>query len=421
MNTDSHSHKPAGPEAAPPPRPQAPTRRGPPPGSDLWRAPWAQMKYWSFHPCIFPAMLGAVSPGAKAGDLVHVYDKEGNPFGAGLYHPRARVPLRVLYHGPETIGDDYFLQLLDRALELRLDTLGLLSVTDSFRVIHSDGDGLSGLVVDKFSDVLSIECHSLGMAQRLPGWIPRLHERLGTRRVIFDVDPKVARLEGISPKAIPSDAVRSVRIREHGVRYEVDFESGHKTGFFCDQRENRRLLARFTKDRRVLDLCCYTGGFALAAKVLGGAAEVTGVDLDEKAIEQAKCNMNLNQARATWVQCDAFSYARQIQQNGQTWDVVVLDPPKLILSRDDEEDGLRKYEDLNRLALRLVKPAGLFVTCSCSGLLSAEEFERLVCRAAHKEKKRVQFFDRTGACGDHPVLSNCPESRYLKVLWTRVI
>ena len=145
------------------------------------------------------------------------------------------------------------------------------------------------------------------------------------------------------------------------------------------------------------------------------------MDLDEKAIEQAKCNMNLNQARATWVQCDAFSYARQIQQNGQTWDVVVLDPPKLILSRDDEEDGLRKYEDLNRLALRLVKPAGLFVTCSCSGLLSAEEFERLVCRAAHKEKKRVQFFDRTGACGDHPVLSNCPESRYLKVLWTRVI
>ncbi len=367
-------------------------------------------------------MLGAVSPGAKAGDLVHVYDKEGNPFGAGLYNPRARVPLRVIHHGQETIGDDYFVQLIDRAIELRLDTLGLPAVTDSFRVIHSDGDGLSGLVVDKFSDVLSIECNSLGMAQRLPAWLPRLHERLGTQRVVFEVDPRVARLEGLSSKAIPSDAVRSVRIREHGVRYEVDFESGHKTGFFCDQRENRRRLATFTKDKRVLDLCCYTGGFALAAKVLGGAAEVTGVDLDEKAIAQAKCNMNLNQARATWVQCDAFSYARQIQQNGETWDVVVLDPPKLILSRDEEEeqDGLRKYEDLNRLALRLVRPGGLFLTCSCSGLLSPDEFERLVCRAAHKEKKRVQFFDRTGAGGDHPVMSNCPESRYLKLLWSRV-
>jgi 23S rRNA (cytosine1962-C5)-methyltransferase len=277
------------------------------------------------------------------------------------------------------------------------------------------------LVIDKFSDVLSIECHSFGMAQRLPGWLPRLHEKLGTTRVVFEVDPKVARLEGISPKAIPSDTLRSVRIREHGVRYEVDFETGHKTGFFCDQRENRRRLARHTRDKRVLDLCCYTGGFALASKILGSAAEVTGVDLDEKAIALAKSNMNLNQTRATWVQCDAFSYARQVQQNGETWDVVVLDPPKFILSRDDEEDGIRKYEDLNRLALRLVRPGGLFVTCSCSGLLSAEEFERLVARAAHKEKKRVQFFDCTGAGGDHPVLSNCPESRYLKLLWARLI
>jgi 23S rRNA (cytosine1962-C5)-methyltransferase len=123
----------------------------------------------------------------------------------------------------------------------------------------------------------------------------------------------------------------------------------------------------------------------------------------------------------TWVHCDAFSYARQVQQNNESWDTVVLDPPKLILSRDDEEDGMRKYEDLNRLALRLVRAGGTFVTCSCSGLLSAEEFERLVCRAAHKEKKRVQFLDRTGPGADHPVMSNCPESRYLKVLWARVL
>ena len=403
------------------PRPESRPRLGPPPGSEAWRKPWAQMKYWSFQPCIYPAMLGAVSPEAKAGDLVNVYDKEGNPFGAGIYHPRARVPLRVIYHGADVITEDWFTQLIDRALELRLSVLELPAQTDAFRVIHSDGDGLSGLVVDKFSDVLSIECHSFGIAQRLPAWLPRLHEKLGTKRVMFEVDDKIARIEGISPKAIPSDDLRSARIREHGVRYEVDFESGHKTGFFCDQRDNRRRLAAFSKDKRVLDLCCYTGGFALAAKVLGQAADVTGVDLDEKAIEQAKRNMNLNQTRVTWVHCDAFSYARQVQQNNETWDTVVLDPPKLILSRDDEEDGMRKYEDLNRLALRLVRAGGTFVTCSCSGLLSAEEFERLVCRAAHKEKKRVQFLDRTGPGADHPVMSNCPESRYLKVLWARVL
>jgi 23S rRNA (cytosine1962-C5)-methyltransferase len=157
------------------------------------------------------------------------------------------VPLRVFHHGDAPVGEEHFLELIDRAPDLRLTLLGLATETDAFRVIHSDGDGLSGLIVDKFGDVLSIECHSLGMARRLAGWLPRLHERLGTRRVVFEVDPRVARLEGISPQTVRSDAVRSVRIREHGVRYEVDFESGHKTGFFCDQRDNRRRLASFAR------------------------------------------------------------------------------------------------------------------------------------------------------------------------------
>jgi 23S rRNA (cytosine1962-C5)-methyltransferase len=170
-----------------------------------------------------------------------------------------------------------------------------------------------------------------------------------------------------------------------------------------------------------LDLCCYTGGFALSAVVNGKATDVTGVDLDEKAIEQARRNANLNQVRVEWVHCDAFSYSRQVQQNGRTWNVVVLDPPKLIFTRDDEDDGARKYEDLNRLALRLIRPGGILVTCSCSGMLPAEEFERLVIRAAHKERKRLQFLDRTGPGADHPVMSNCPEGRYLKVLWARVL
>lgn len=399
---------------------QRPQEKAPPPGREAWRTPWVQLKTFSFHPCLYPAMIGAVSPEARAGDLVTIYDREGRPFGAGLYNPRARVPLRVFHHGEEPVGEELFVHLLDRAIELRLGPLNLPAVTEAFRVVHSDGDGFSGLVVDKFADVLSIEVHSLGVAQRLPAWLPHLHARLGTRRAVVEVADKVARLEGIAPRAPAADAVRTVKIREHGVRYEIDFREGHKTGFFCDQRENRRRLAAWTKGRRVLDVCCYTGGFALAAKVRGGAAEVTGVDLDETAIAQARRNANLNQVRIDWVHCDAFSYLRQMQKNGARWDVVVVDPPKLILSRDDAGEGAKKYEDLNRLAIPLVERGGLLVTCSCSGLMSAEDFERLAIRAAHRLGRRLQFLDRTGAAEDHPVMSNCPESRYLKVLWARV-
>ena len=366
-------------------------------------------------------MIRSASPDARPGDLVQVYDKEGQPFGAGLYNPKAGVPLRMFHHGPEAFPEEGFERLLDRALSLRLERLRLPSVTDAFRLIHSDGDGLSGLVVDRFADVLSVEVHSRGVFRRLDGWLQYLHRRADTHKSVVQVDREVARKEGIPLGQVRSDVVRTVKIREHGVRYEVSFADGHKTGFFCDQRENRRRVAQWTEGRRVLDLCCYTGGFALSAKVVGQAEEVTGVDLDEKAVAQARRNANLNQVRIDWIHCDDFAYARQMKQNSRRWDVVVLDPPKLIMSRDEEDLGRREYEDLNQLALGLVEKEGLLITCFCSGLLSAEEFESAVIRAAHRAGRRLQFLDRTGAGEDHPVMSNCPESRYLKVLWARVL
>jgi 23S rRNA (cytosine1962-C5)-methyltransferase len=380
-----------------------------------------QLKYFSNHPTIYPAMIAAASPEARAGDLVHVFNKEGQPFGAGLWNPNARVPLRMMHHGAEPFTEADLLKSIERALELRLKTLKLPEATDAFRAVHSDGDILSGLVVDKFADVLSAEVHSLGIYQRLPQWLPLLHERLGTKREIVEVEPRIAQIEGIRLRKAEGEPPRSVKIREHGVRYEVNFEEGHKTGFFCDQRENRRRLSQLVKDARVLDMCCYTGGFSLAAKVSGGAADVTGVDLDEKAIAQARRNANLNQARVDWVHCDAFSFARQMQRNGTRWPVVVLDPPKFILSRDDEIEGRRKYEDLNGMGMQVLEPGGLLVTCSCSGLIDMEGFEQLVVRAAYRLGRRLQFLDRTGAGADHPVMANCPESRYLKVIWARVL
>ncbi len=392
----------------------------PPPGSEGWRAPWVQLKTYRYHPSVYPAMIRVASADARAGNFVTVYDKEGRAFGAGFYNDRARVPLRVLFHGEGPFDEASLVGRLDQAVSLRLGPLDLPRVSDAFRIVHSDGDGLSGLVVDRFGEVLSVEVHSLGVFQRLPEWLARLHEQVGTQKAVVEVDPDIARIERIPLRQVVSDPVRTVRVREHGVRYEVDFAAGHKTGFFCDQRENRRQLARWTKGKRVLDLCCYTGGFALSAKVLGSADEVTGVDLDEKAVALARRNANLNQVRIDWVHCDAFAYARQMQRNGRRWEVVVLDPPKLVFRTDEADEGIRKYEDLNQLAVTLVEPGGLLVTCSCSGLVSAEQFEQITVRAAHRAGRRLQFLDRTGAGPDHPVMSNCPESRYLKVLWARV-
>ena len=391
-----------------------------------WAKPWAQLKYFTFQPAIFPRLLGQCSSDARPGDFVNVYDKHGNLAGGGLFNPRAKIPLRVVCHSTEPVDESYFEGAIRRAVALRRDLFKLDAGTDAYRLVNSDGDGLSGLMIDRYGDTLLCEVHSLGIAQRLPKWLPLLHELAGTKFARVHVDHDLGSLEGIKPstfKETNAAAPDRVKIREHGVRYEVDFTEGHKTGFFCDQRDNRRAIARFTAGARVLDLCCYTGGFSLNAKITGGAAEVTSVDLDELAIAQARRNANLNQVRLQFVHADAFAYARQMQQNGEKWDVVVLDPPKFIFTREDHGnwEGRQKYEDLNLLAISLVKPGGIFVTCSCSGLLSLEDFEAHVIKAAHRQNRRLQFFDRTGAGVDHPVYSNCLESRYLKVLWARVV
>lgn len=402
-------------------------RQLPPPVPPSERTrPWVQLKYFTFQPAIFPRLLGEASSDAKAGDLVAVYDKGGQPLGIGLYNPRAKMVLRVVAHGSDAaMGEGYFLAAIERAVALRREVFRLDETTDAYRLINSDGDGLSGLVVDRYGETLLCEVTSYGMARRLPEWLPRLHELSGTKFARVHVDHDLGSLEGIKPSwfnETNAAAPDKVKIREHGIRYEVDFAEGHKTGFFCDQRENRRLFGRFAKGARVLDLCCYTAGFSLNAKITGGAEDVTAVDLDEAAIAQARRNANLNQARIKFVHADSFAYARQMAQNGEKWDLVVLDPPKLIFTREaaGNAEGRRKYEDLNQLALALVKPGGVFATCSCSGLLSLEDFEEHVIKAAHRLNRRLQFIDRTGPGADHPVYSNCPESRYLKVLWARV-
>lgn len=380
--------------------------------------PSVSIKTFSFHPSIWPKMVGVASSDAKPGDLVEVLDKEGQTFGWGFYNPHSNMPLRIVRHGSEPVDEDFFLEAITQAAELRrmfpIDS-------DSHRCVHGDADRLPGLVADRFGEVLSLEVTSLAAWQRLDRWVPALHEAFGTERSHIRVDPALARIERIPRGDHPlhDPSIRRIRIHEHGARFEVDFADGHKTGFFCDQRENRAHFAALARDRSVLDLCCYSGAFSVLAS-LAGAAEVTGVDLDEKAIAMARRNANLNQVRPKLTHADAFTWARTMIENGRQWDLVLADPPKFVTGRDDEK-GRGKYHDLNKLAVQLVKPGGLLVSCSCSGLVNEFEFEKLVTTAVHKQQRRLQIFHRSGAGPDHPTLSNYPESRYLKLLWARVL
>ncbi|WP_367873428.1 class I SAM-dependent rRNA methyltransferase [Luteolibacter sp. Populi] len=382
--------------------------------------PTVRLKYFSYHPAIWPRMIGEVSRDARAGSLVQVIDKEGKPFGSAFWNPKAGMPLRVFDHGSEVLEEDFFIGAIHRAASLRREVFKLDAETEAYRAIHADADQLPGLVADKFGKVMSLEVTNLAAWQRLDAWVPAIHEAFGTEKAHIRVDPDLARIEGIPSLSHPlSEKIRPLKVREHGVTFEIDPAGGHKTGFFCDQRDNRKQFAAMAEGRSVLDLCCYTGGFSISA-ALAGASEVTAVDLDEVSIEMAKRNANLNQQRIKFTHADAFTWARTMIENNRQWDLVIADPPKFIHGREDQL-GHNKYHDLNKLALQMVKPGGIFVTCSCSGMLSPDEFEKIVVSAAHRQNRRLQIFDRTGAGPDHPTLSNYPESRYLKLLWCRVI
>jgi 23S rRNA (cytosine1962-C5)-methyltransferase len=378
------------------------------------------LKYQTFHPSIWPKMVGEVSRDAKAGDLVEVIGRQGTRFGWGLWNPKSRMPLRVVSHSLEDLDEGFFERAIVRAGELRRGMLKLDGETECYRCVHGDADFLPGMVADRFGDVLSVEITALGAWMRLGRWLPLMHEVFGTRRVVVKVDEELGRVEGI-PRVggVESDKVRSVKVLENGVKYEIDFTHGHKTGFFCDQRDNRRKFRGVVEGKSVLDLCCYSGGFSVSA-ALGGAEEVTAVDLDEGAVAMAKRNANLNGVRVKFTHADAFTWIRTMLENGRKWDVVMVDPPKFIFGKEDEV-GYAKYHDMNKLAVQLVGKDGVMVTCSCSGQLGVDAFEEVVTGVVHRQDKRLQVFDRTGAGGDHPTLSNYPESRYLKVLWGRVI
>lgn len=394
--------------------------------------PIVHAKTRTLHPILYRKRLARIED-ARPGDLVAVY-AEGfqSPMGYGLYNPRSEMSVRMLWNAPEMPTDAEWSEKLAAAVALRRDVLKLDASSNAWRVVHAESDGLSGLVIDRFGDVLSAETFGLGMYQRASLLMPMLSEQIGTKHWLVKTSPQFLSQEGCDPPPLMSEGCPSqVIISEHGTRFRVRFEGGHKTGFFCDQRDNRKKLAEFCHGKSVLDLCCYTGGFSVQAKTLGNADEVIGVDLDEEPLVVARENANLNQARVRFVQADAFSYMREMIRNGRQFDVVVLDPPKLIRTRVEIEEGTRKHFAMNRLAMRLVKPGGLLLSCSCAGLLPEPEFIQLLVAASRStgddmegpnpdsraRPRSLQIIAKSGAAPDHPVISSCLETEYLKAVW----
>lgn len=402
------------------------------------RLPGVYLKSPTPHQTIFQKRIDFVDNDARAGDWVAVYYGERELLGYGLFNPRSEIAVRMIRWGDKLPDESFWDELLSTATSLRQETLKLDEVTDAYRVVHAESDGFPGLVIDRYGDTLSAEAFSLGMFQRGEAILARLAKQLGTKHTIVQTSPQSYGQEGFIADPITSPELpRSVTIQEYGTRFRIHFEGGHKTGFFCDQRDNRKLLAQFCPGKTVLDLCCYTGGFAVQAKKLGNAADVIGVDLDEAPLELARENANLNQVRCKFVQADAFAYMRDMLQIKRQFDIVVLDPPKLIRNRAELEEGTRKHFDLNRLAMQLVKPGGLLVSCTCAGLLPNEEFVRLLYNAsrqagplvtpatatttARHASRTMQVLFKTGAAADHPVGAHCPETEYLHAVWMRLL
>jgi 23S rRNA (cytosine1962-C5)-methyltransferase len=373
----------------------------------------------SSHPWIFQKMVERPAERIPPGSVVDVVDRDGQWVGRGFYNGHSRIALRILTsNSDQPIDANFVADSIRRAVTLRRETLKLDDVTDAYRLVHSEGDGLSGLVVDRFANALVVEYFSAGMFRLREVIHATLTQEYPDSSLYWFAEEHVQKQESFDCHS-PGPPLPCI-VREHGLRFRVAPGSKHKTGFFTDQRDNRRMLASFCAGKRVLDLCCNTGGFAVSALTSGQAAEVTGVDLDESALELARQNASLNQVRIRFVQADLFAWLRDIQPSGQRFDVVVLDPAKQTRDRDEIDFALKRYYDMNKLALTVVAPGGIFLTCSCTGLIREGDFLESVRRAAWQARRELQVLHVGGAGPDHPFLLHVPESRYLKVVFCRV-
>ncbi len=366
------------------------------------------------HPNFFRKQCRKPKASLPAGSLVFVKDREGQPVGTGFYNSRSNIALRLLDHAKKPGGPSLILDLLDEALAFRRG-LDLAKKTDAYRLVHAEGDGMPGLILDRLGPWIVLELSAKGYEPYLEEIGERLLREFDDARLVLRVNRDAAKTEGFSVRDTPVQA--EGLLEEYGIRYHFAPGQGHKTGFFCDQRDNRLLLRRQVQGKRVLDLCCHAGGFALnAAK--GKAKHVEAFDLDEEAVALASANAKANKLPIQVAQADAFEICRSAKLKDT--DFLILDPPKWIHSKGEREEGLRRYRDLNRLAFAGLRRGAQVLSCSCSGLLDEGGFLMVLREAAAQAKREIRILRCTGAGPDHPVSLACPETRYLKAIWMEI-
>ncbi|MCJ7833810.1 class I SAM-dependent rRNA methyltransferase [Cuneatibacter sp. NSJ-177] len=353
------------------------------------------------------------------GDLIAVEDFDGYPMGTGFINRHSKIRIRMMTRTPDLAVDEEFLRKrLQNAWEYRKKTVD----TSCCRLIFGEADFFPGLVVDKFSDILVVESLALGI-DRMKGTILRLlteilaEDGVNIRGVFERSDAKVREQEGMERTkgflSAPFDPI--VEITENGVKYQVDVENGQKTGFFLDQKYNRLAIQKLCRGAKVLDCFTHTGSFALNAG-MGGASSVLGVDASELGVRQAEKNAELNGlSDVVKFRCaDVFELLPELEEEGEQFDVIILDPPAFAKSQNSVKNAVKGYREINRRAMRLVRDGGFLATCSCSHFMTYELFTKTIHQAAQNVHRRLRQVEFRTQAPDHPILWAAEESYYLK-------
>lgn len=378
------------------------------------------------HPWVFAGSVARLEGRARPGDTVDVVADDGRPLGRAAWSPESQIRARMWSFAPDTVIDHAFFKRRVAESAARRAAHPLLAAETGLRLIHGESDGLPGVIADRFGDVVVVQLTSAGAEKWRDAIVAGLVQATGCRAVYERSDSDVRGMEGLGPTTgcvygdLPEEPLTIV---ENGVRMEVDVVGGHKTGFYLDQRDNRRLTGLLARGRSVLNCFCYTGGFSLQA-LAGGADSVLSIDSSSPALEGARRNLAMNPqlggARAEWMQADVFEALRALRNEGRRFDLIVLDPPKFAPSAAHADRASRAYKDINLFGFRLLNPGGILMTYSCSGGIGLELFQKIVAGAASDAGVDARILHRLSAAADHPVGLAVPEGEYLKGLAVQI-
>jgi 23S rRNA (cytosine1962-C5)-methyltransferase len=379
--------------------------------------------FFARHPWVFDSSIDRVIGEPRAGDQVDVVTNDGQRIATGLYNPTSSIRVRLYRWDDGPLDGAFWSKTLAAAGRLRSEILDLGKNSSAYRLIFSEGDGLSGLTVDRYDRWLVAQFTSLALYTHRDLMLGLLTKLTDAEGIIARTDRGVTPKEGLragQESTVGKVPIEPVTIVENGLHFRVDIQSGQKSGFYLDQRVNRREVASYCHGKRVLDLFCFSGAFSLNA-ARNGAVETLGVDSSAPAIELARQNAALNGIEnVEFIVGDVLEVLQRLELEQRRFDVVICDPPKFARQAKDVEHALKGYLRLNMAALEVLKPDGILVTCSCSGLIGRELFTDLLGNVAEQSGRPIQILEQRGQAPDHPVSASCLETEYLKCVICRV-